>query len=377
MKLYIAMVKVTNDDEKSYLLTNALSQEAFAIMCDLNLTDQQWSQPDELEKELLARFGDKKTAAGYLIEFRASQQTAKEDVGAFLDRVERLGRKSYPSVFADRYSLVPLELVLKQVQAGLKSDQVAAELSKIVPRSMPELREALVRFETLEAEANLRKKVASSHLGVAESATATASNSQSNSAASSSAPPATAASNSTGGDQKSSRRRGKKGAKGADGQATQSGAPKNGTNAAAAGNGAQSNGTSAQFNGNCWNCGKSGHQSKDCRSAKKNAASGGPQNGHQGGQQQQQGGQRRWSNGPLTCNRCGRNGHLQSRCFSTQHVDGRPLAPATIIYGEVAGQAASGVSTYQAPAQAMCQSGAPLNYYRGAASTRTSRPDPN
>jgi hypothetical protein len=369
MKLYIDMVKITAPEERAYLLTNALSQEAFAIMCDLHLPDEHWQQPAELEKSLLSRFGDKKTQAGYLIEFRAATQTAKEDVGAFLDRTEKLGRKSYPSVFTDRDSPVALELVLKQIQAGLKSDWVASELAKLVPKTMDELREGLVRFETLESEAGLRKKVANSHLVVAEPSAAAGDQSQSG-AASSNTPPA--ASNFSG-DKKSSKRGKKNQAKGADGQATQSGGPKNGQNGSNnAGNSAQSNATSAQFNGQCWNCGKNGHKGKDCRSTKNPQASGGPQGGHQGAQNQN-GGQRRWPNGPLMCHRCGRSGHATSRCFSQQHVDGRPLAPATIVYGDVTAQAA-GVSTYTATANSLGNV-ATLNYHRGAASGRTSRPD--
>jgi hypothetical protein len=371
MKLYIDMVKITAPEERAYLLTNALSQEAFAIMCDLHLPDEHWQQPAELEKSLLSRFGDKKTQAGYLIEFRAATQTAKEDVGAFLDRTEKLGRKSYPSVFTDRDSPVALELVLKQIQAGLKSDWVASELAKLVPRTMDELREGLVRFETLEAEASLRKKVANSHLVVAEPSAAAGDQSQNGAASSTTPPPASNFS----GDGKSSKKRGKKNqAKGTDGQSTQSGGQKNGqNNSSNTGNGAQSNSTSAPFNGQCWNCGKSGHKGKDCRSAKNPQASGGPQGGHQGAQTQNSG-PRRWQNGPLTCNRCGRNGHVQARCFSQQHVDGRPLAPATIVYGDAAAQAVSGVSSYTAHSLGNVQ---PLNYSRGATANRTSRPEAN
>lgn len=59
----------------------------------------------------------------------------------------------------------------------------------------------------------------------------------------------------------------------------------------------------------CWNCGKPGHHSKDCRQPKKSQAPSRPQQGTKKGGKK---------GGKLTCFHCGKEGHLQKNCFKKQ-----------------------------------------------------------
>ena len=176
MEVYLPAAQINSSQTQALQLGNNLNSEAFQIMSELKLEKSIWTDYKALSNALLERFKDRKTETAYMLDFYAVKQAEKEDVGDFLDRVERLAKHAYPKLFSKNgEEQLQLELVSKALTTGLRSDQIAEDLAETSPENLAELRTILMRLQAKETQLLLRK-TGRSHLSAASNSAAPAAN---------------------------------------------------------------------------------------------------------------------------------------------------------------------------------------------------------
>ena len=121
MQNYLRTAHINDRHEAASRLANGLSQDAYAAMFNLDLPERVWNNFDLLVEQLKLKFGDQRTVAAYIADFRNSKQYPNEDAGTFLDRVAHTARKAFPTVFAGEENNAQRELIKHQFVEGLRA----------------------------------------------------------------------------------------------------------------------------------------------------------------------------------------------------------------------------------------------------------------
>lgn len=303
VSVYMAAAGLTDRDDRALVLVAGLSQEAFTAMHRLHLPEAIWQDPRAFSDELIRKFGEQKTAVAYAMDYRAAKQEAKEDAGAFFDRVKHLSRKAFPAIFEARDEAGQLQLVKQQFVEGLRSKDVRRGLVHSDDETLERLRASAVKFELAETVISGRaSEQPASHLAVDSKASSSSENANASDK------------NGSGGKGK-----GKSGGNGAF-KSSKPAAP------------GSSTGGTAQ----CQWCGKPGHTAAKCYRLRGRGTA--PTAGASTG------------TGPSrkdtrTCFRCGRVGHVRTDCTATTRADGSTIPPASAPKPEAAGDAAASKHT--------------------------------
>ena len=150
MQNYLRTARINTQREAASRLANGLSQDAYAAMFNLDLPERVWNSYDELVEQLKRKFGDQRTVAAYIADFRTTKQQPNEDAGTFLDRVAHTARKAFPTVFAGNEDDAQRELIKHQFVEGLRAKEVRRTLLFVPTETLALLRELAVNLEKNE-----------------------------------------------------------------------------------------------------------------------------------------------------------------------------------------------------------------------------------
>jgi hypothetical protein len=125
MSDFMLNMRITAPHQRASTLSATLSPEAYAAVFAMNLTQAERTDGDLYVAALRRKFADRKTPEAYMADFRACKQDAKDDAGAYLDKLVDLARKAYAHIFKDGIDeAAQLAFVRPQFIEGLRRNKV-------------------------------------------------------------------------------------------------------------------------------------------------------------------------------------------------------------------------------------------------------------
>ena len=273
----------------------------------MRLPKEEMQDGDKFVAALRRKFADRKTADAYMDEFQACKQDAKEDAGAFLDRLVTLAEKAYPNPFQEKNEASALRFVRSIYTNGLRRTKVREWLAlDKSPTTIEQLRECALEKERLSHQLDPPKP---SHDQAKSNAAEACDGADADEAGS------------------SDEGQGQKG----------KGRPASNVSKSSA---------------KCTFCKNAGHTFDECR--KRKAAQGQPATSGSG-PKAGAAGQTRGAASGVTCFRCNKAGHRQADCFASRNAAGERLPDN----GKRPPGAMAAPTTYAAVAAPAAPAGAP------------------